>query len=570
MLMGKVSGKIKRDQTQLLFRLGDGDYLPIPIEHDGTFRTSVPLRFGKNLLSLKLVDEGRLIKRILKDIKLIDNAPPLVNLGVDRHGVNVGDEVIVTATAVDNRKLARLAIYDNGKLIASARQSPLIVKVINEYAIVSDHVFTATASDGNLEQESQPATVQFTASRGPFDLRMVSWGVSSNENYKLRGIVESDNGVEVTASLPEAENLTFPASITESAFEVAVPLRPGWNPVIVRAKNAQGTTEVEQFNVYRAHFKGMKLADPRVIALHPLVQEILESYGLDENSPPIERATALRDWVARNMVHPDARLHPNGSQAGTSVLPPGMSWASVNGITTWDKINADQQFWATFQYDGYAMLDALLGTLDLTTGTRKQNGMMKQTGPGQFQIRNLETFKYPYCTYQVSVLQVLWAAAGFQSMALSSNGHDPAAVFIPDMGWVYSDPTFNESFYRMGDDRPLDIPSLFKIARAGDRKSIRPRVGIGVGRFGPSWDNEQYISESITYLKLVPNGWSYLRALTDNRLLGGTTNREIVTLLGSIDPMPGPVEFADSVFAPPSARTDSGQAKAEVGLKSGD
>ena len=373
----------------------------------------------------------------------------------------------------------------------------------------------------------------------------------------MLGNIDSGSVVDATASLPENRALTLPVHVTKSTFNVALPLRPGWNPVVIHVVNAQGNTEVEQFNVYRAHFKGMTLEDPRLIALHPLVEDIYESYGLSKNSPPLERTNALRDWVARNMVHPDSRFHPNGSRAGISVLPPGRSWESVNAVLTWDKVNTDQQFWDAFRYDGYAMLDALLGTLDPTTGKRKENGMMQQIGPGRFRIRDIETFKYPYCTYQVAVLQVLWAAAGFQSMALSTNGHDPAAVFIPHLGWVYSDPTFNESLRMAGDNRPLNVPSLFKLVHDGERKAIRPSIGIGPGRLGPHWDNEQYISEDVTYLKLVPHGFSYVRALTDNRLLGGSNNRQIVTLLGSIDPMPGPPVVADSIFRPASAKTGS-------------
>ena len=62
------------------------------------------------------------------------------------------------------------------------------------------------------------------------------------------------------------------------------------------------------------------------------------------------------------------------------------------------------------------------------------------------EIKAFSTYHFLVCTYQVAVLQVLWAAAGFQSMAMSTNSHDPAAVFIPGTGWVYSDPTFNENF----------------------------------------------------------------------------------------------------------------------------
>jgi hypothetical protein len=113
-----------------------------------------------------------------------------------------------------------------------------------------------------------------------------------------------------------------------------------------------------------------------------------------------------------------------------------VSWAKVNSVLNDSKVGGDQTFWASYRYDGYAILDTLLGTLNRSSGSRTEDGLMVQVSLGHFRIRDIEGFRYPHCTYQVATLQVLWAAAGFQSMMLSSNGHDPATVLIPGIGWV--------------------------------------------------------------------------------------------------------------------------------------
>jgi hypothetical protein len=533
---------------QLFVRVNDGAYWPLHTGTGSTFHTNVSLpRYGANILTMELRDGGKTVTRVQKTIVLGDNLAPLVNLDANATVRDLGQHLRLSATAVDNRRLTEISIYDGNKLIARSSQSPLNVKIPVRPGNSGDHVFIAAASDGNLRSRSSAIQVRFNGKQSTLGMRLVSPRIVFDEDYALRGTIRA--GTLVTATATVGQTPASPMSVTKNQFAAKLPLKAGWNPIVIEGKDAAGAVETREYQVFRVHYAKMSSTAPELLALKPLVADIYASYGLNENSPPLERTAALRDWVARNMVHPDIRLHLNGTSANVGVLPDGDSWESVNAVLTADKVATDQKFWDSFRFDGYAMLNALLGTLDPATGKRKNDGMMEQVAPGHFRIKNIQTFKYPYCTYQASVLVVLWAAAGFDSMGLSTNGHDPAAVFIPGAGWIYSDPTFNEEVRVVGTRQPLDMPSLIKVVDNGDRSKVRPLKGIGRGKVGPLWDNEQYISADVTYLKFISDGYRYFRPLTDNSLLGGTDGRMQVTVSGSKDPTPCPVVPVNIAFS---------------------
>ena len=242
-------------------------------------------------------------------------------------------------------------------------------------------------------------------------------------------------GTKITGTVNSNNAPAFELSMQGRNFEYPLTLQTGWNHFVVEACDKEGQEAKDEHSVYYASFVGMDLNDGRLLVLHSLIADIYESYGLSDNAPAIVRARILRDWVARHMVHPDRRLHPNSYTTNKGVLPPGETWTKVNAILNESKVNDDQEFWASYHYDGYAMIDALLGTLDTSSGSRSEDGLMVQVSPGHFRIRDINEFRYAFCTYKVAVLQVLWAAAGFQSMMLSSNAHDTAAVLIPEY-WV--------------------------------------------------------------------------------------------------------------------------------------
>lgn len=547
-----LSGKLNtggNGHLQLFVRLGNEPYWPLHIGAGAIFQTNISLSYGRNILAMELRDGGKTVTRTHKTIVLGDNVAPFIYLYANATVRNLGQKLSLSATATDNKRITEIAIYDGDMLIGRGRQSPLKVEMPVVHGNSGSHVFTAVAYDGKLRSRSSAVQVDFQDKPAPLGMRLISPRVVFDDEYALRGTIRTGSLVAATATFGQAT--ISPMSVTKNQFAAMVPLKPGWNPIVIEGKDSSGVAETRGYYVFRVHFEKISSTAPRLLALKPLVADIYASYGLNEKSPPLERTSALRDWVARNMVHPETRLHVNGSAANTGVLPDGRSWESVNAILTAEKIAADQKFWDSFRFDGYAMLNALLGTIDPLTGKRKNDGMMEQVTPGRFRIKDIHTFKYPFCTYQASVLVVLWAAAGFDGMGLSTNGHDPAAVFVPGTGWVYSDPTFNEGVRTVGTRRPLDMPSLLKLVSEGARAKIRPLKGIGPGRAGPLWDNSQYIPITATYMKFVPDGYHYFRILTNNRLLGGVNDRMQVTVIGTEDPMPRPLVPMDVAFRDP-------------------
>jgi len=134
------------------------------------------------------------------------------------------------------------------------------------------------------------------------------------------------------------------------------------------------------------------------------------------------------------------------------------------------------------------MLDRLLGTLDPTSGLRADDGMMVHVGGARYQIRDVQSFHYTLCTFQAIIASTLWAAAGLHGMLISTAGHDPAAVFIPELGkWIYEDPTYNEEYTLDGTGDPLSPVDLLTLSSAGEAARLH------VTKFpGPSFDPQVY------------------------------------------------------------------------------
>lgn len=224
----------------------------------------------------------------------------------------------------------------------------------------------------------------------------------------------------------------------------------------------------------RLRHEGEDLDGPTVRALRPMVARILAAYG--NPTSQLDRARALRDWLARTAVHPVPVFHPDGSSSNASVLPPGTTWRDANVLwrTAWDRPNLHQ--WAEFGYDGYASLDHLLGTLDPATGRRSDDGLMQHLEGVHYRIRDLRTYPWVLCSYQDVMLLALWAAGGMHGMLISTWAHDPAAVFVPELGkWVYEDPTYNEEFALDGAGQPLSPVELLVYSLAWDVPRLQPR-----------------------------------------------------------------------------------------------
>jgi hypothetical protein len=266
--------------------------------------------------------------------------------------------------------------------------------------------------------------------------------------------------------------------------------------------------------VPRDSFVGEDLSGPLVLALRPLVAEILAAYGNPTTN--LDRARAIRDWVARTAVYPDPAVHPDTSTSNLSVLPPGKTWADVNSVLTLAKWDSDATFWSQQFYDGYVMLDRLLGTLDPSTGIRADDGMMEHVAGARYRMRDIQTYRYPLCTYEAIIATALWAAAGLQSMRISTLDHDPAAVFIPELNrWVYEDPTFDEEYQLDGAGDPLSAADLLAVSTAGQAGRLQATKSVG-----PTFDASVYI-EGRTYMTAGhPDGMVIMGSQLYQRVVG--------------------------------------------------
>src|SRR6185295_18457055 len=101
----------------------------------------------------------------------------------------------------------------------------------------------------------------------------------------------------------------------------------------------------------RERFVGEDLGNPLILALRPLVNEILAAYGNPTGS--LGRARAIRDWVARTAIILDPAVHADTSRSNLSVLPPGKTWADVNRVLSSQKWRDDWMYWDGQYYECY-------------------------------------------------------------------------------------------------------------------------------------------------------------------------------------------------------------------------
>jgi hypothetical protein len=162
------------------------------------------------------------------------------------------------------------------------------------------------------------------------------------------------------------------------------------------------------------------------------------------------------------------------------------------------------------------MLDRLLGTLDPVTGTRADDGMMVHVAGARYRIRDIQSYHYTLCSFQAIIANALWAAAGLQGMRAATLDHDPAVVFIPELGrWVYEDPTFNEEYLLDGTGEPLSPTDLLTLSTNGQADRLKPTKSTG-----PSFDPQVYV-DYWTYMKAGhPDGMVIMGGQLYNRVVG--------------------------------------------------
>lgn len=330
-----------------------------------------------------------------------------------------------------------------------------------------------------------------------------------------RGTVSGTRCSDVRVQRPGYDTLFFALGSVQAQVPVIVAAAPDSVGIIAAA---QPLTTVP-----RDSFVGEDLSSPPIVALRPLVAEILAAYGNPTTS--LDRARAIRDWVARTAVYPDRAVHPDSSTSNLSVLPPGTTWADVNNVLTPAKWDSDAVYWSQQSYDGYVMLDRLLGTLDPAAGIRANDGMMEHVAGARYRIRDIQSYRYTLCTYEAIIANTLWAAAGLQGMRVSTLDHDPAAVFIPELGrWVYEDPTFSEEYRLDGMGDPLSPTDLLTLTTNGEAGRLRP-----VKLQGPSFDPQAY-SAGRSYVDVHPEGMPIMGGQLYNRVAGvggGWTGRYV-------------------------------------------
>jgi len=322
----------------------------------------------------------------------------------------------------------------------------------------------------------------------------------------VRGTVAGAGCGEAVAQHSGYDTLFFALGSVQARLPVIVATAPDSVGVVAAA---QPLTTVP-----RDLFVGEDLTNPLILALRPLVADILAAYGNPTTN--LGRARVIRDWVARTAIHPYPPFHPDGSTSNLGVLPPGKAWADVNALPDSKFTDVDNYYWWGVGYNGYAMLDRLLGTLDPTTGLRADDGMMVHVAGARYQIRDVESYHYTLCTFQAIIASTLWAAAGLHGMLISTRNHDPATVFIPELGrWVYEDPTFNEEYTLDGTGDPLSPADLLTLSSAGQVTRLRATKFLG-----PSFDPQVYNAGDAYINDGHPEGFVIMGSQLNNRVVG--------------------------------------------------
>lgn len=203
----------------------------------------------------------------------------------------------------------------------------------------------------------------------------------------------------------------------------------------------------------------------------PVAERMLNWAEVAWGDPSMDRARAVVGWFAAHAVHPQAFLHPNGTSENLGVLPVSETWTTFNTeFNAAPTIARDQAYWYALFPNGITMLERLIGTV-ASDGAVTDNGMLTETSPGTWRIRNFADFRAPQCTLQCKMAQVILASMGIPAIDISTVGHDPMMFYEIETGrWHYIDPTFGEMLAVDGEcQNPLD---LLQLSLAGNVSGI--------------------------------------------------------------------------------------------------
>lgn len=263
-------------------------------------------------------------------------------------------------------------------------------------------------------------------------------------------------------------------------------------------------------------FVGENTSSQKIKALRPLVDEIFATYGFPSTN--IGKARAIRDFVARYAIHPFAPFHRK-TISNMAVLPEGKTWEDfLAAYSTQSSVNSIYAYWSPISTNGFDMINALFGSINLETLQRDNDGMLLKIDTGRYRIKDFNSYYPVYCTWQDYIYISLLASAGLHGMQLRTNGHDPAAVYIPEWGkWIYEDPTFNEEYILDGNGMPLSpVELLFYSAGEGFHRLIPVKDIL------PDWDSNIYINNledvMCSYTSTMNAGFSVMGSQLRNNI----------------------------------------------------
>src|SRR6266550_3343456 len=314
----------------------------------------------------------------------------------------------------------------------------------------------------------------------------------------VKGTVTGSGCADARVARSGYDTLVFTLGSAQARLPVIIATAPDSVGVVTAAQPLTDDPNIR--------YVGEDLGKSSTLALRPLVEEILSAYGNPTSN--LSRARAIRDWVARTALYSQSVIHADNSTSNLSVLPTGKTWADVNALLSLEEWERDTAYWSDIGGDGYTILNRLLGTLDPATGLRADDGIMVHVTGAHYQMRDIESYRFFLCSYQTVVMNTLWAAAGLHGMLLWTYAHDPAAVFIPEVGrWVFEDPSYNNDYLLDGIGDPLSPIDLLALSTNGMAGRARPSRILG-----PSYDPEVFIQDW-AYLEAIPNGMVFMGAL---------------------------------------------------------
>lgn len=274
----------------------------------------------------------------------------------------------------------------------------------------------------------------------------------------------------------------------------------------------------------RNRYAPLTLTAAQITSVRALFDPILARYGVDTSAsaPRLPISRAVRDAIARLLMHPSPPLHPDGSTGGLQSLPAGVTMAQFNAamnLTTNGQNKAvvdNQWFNDNINLDGWKMLQHFFGTnFDGADGT------LTRVEAGRWRIFTItpgaaREYRAPQCSWQHAAAFVVLRAYDIHSTMCSTVGHDGKMDYLPEIGgWTWQDCTYNEEIVLDGGVRPLSPMELHTLSVAGQTGRL-----TGVGIAGPDYDPAPYLvhvrATDSTYFNTTgnhPNGMNVIGSM---------------------------------------------------------